>query len=218
MVAGGMTSSVTATPASLFKKAPTSPDDVDLQLSKAEANPELLDAIALDKLGAAEDIQIDEELALRSLRPTYLESMRKSPFLIAASMIAALGGFLFGFDTGVINGVQVLPAFEAEMSINTPDKSANANLLSWIASSLVLAAAFAAPIAGPASDAMGRKWCIVASTVIVTVGAIVQAAATSWGMMIGGRIIVGLAIGLLSTVIVSYRLRFASPPALTCSY
>jgi len=180
---------------------------LDAKLSAVEANPDVLDVIPIDKLGV--DVQIDEDVAHRALRPKYLEAMKHSPFLIATTIIAALGGFLFGYDTGVINGVQVFPDFNDAMSftsLNQQDPSGRqaADLLGWVTSCLVLACAFAAPFAGPVSEKIGRKWCIVSSNLIVTVGAVIQSAALGWEMMIVGRVFVGLGIGILSTVIPMY--------------
>jgi len=181
--------------------------DLDSKLSAVEANPDLLDVIAVDKLGV--DVEIDEEKAHAALRPSYYNAMVHSPFLIITTLIAALGGFLFGYDTGVINGVQVFLDFNDAMGLTAltredPSGSRAADLLGWITSCLVLACAFASPFAGPISDKIGRKWCIVSSNVVVCIGGIIQASALSWGMMIGGRICVGLGIGILSTTIPMY--------------
>jgi len=181
--------------------------DLDTKLSAVEANPDLLDVIPIDKLGV--DVEIDEEKAHDALRPSYYNAMVHSPFLIITTFIAALGGFLFGYDTGIINGVQVFLDFNDAMgltALNQQDPTGNraADLLGWITSCLVLACAFASPFAGPISDKIGRKWCIVSSNVVVCIGGIIQASALSWGMMIGGRVCVGLGIGILSTVIPMY--------------
>jgi len=182
-------------------------NDLDNKLSAVEANPDLLDVIPIDKLGI--DVEIDEDQAHAALRPSYYNAMVHSPFLIATTFIAALGGFLFGYDTGIINGVQVFLDFNDAMGLTAlnqadPSGSRAADLLGWITSCLVLACAFASPFAGPISDKVGRKWCIVSSNVIVCIGGIIQSASVNWGMMIGGRICVGLGIGILSTVIPMY--------------
>jgi len=181
--------------------------DLDNKLSAVEANPDLLDVIPIDKLGT--DVSIDEDKAHEALRPSYYNAMKHSPFLIVTTFIAALGGFLFGYDTGIINGVQVFLDFNDAMGLTAlnqsdPSGSSAADLLGWITSCLVLACAFASPFAGPVSDKIGRKWCIVSSNVIVCIGGIIQAASLNWGMMIAGRICVGLGIGILSTTIPMY--------------
>jgi len=181
--------------------------DLDNKLSAVEANPDLLDVIPIDKLGT--DVEIDEDKAHEALRPSYYNAMKHSPFLIVTTFIAALGGFLFGYDTGIINGVQVFLDFNDAMGLTAlnqsdPSGSSAADLLGWITSCLVLACAFASPFAGPVSDKIGRKWCIVSSNVIVCIGGIIQAASLNWGMMIAGRICVGLGIGILSTTIPMY--------------
>ena len=75
---------------------------------------------------------------------------------------------------------------------------------SQITSSLLLGAFFAAPFAAPLADTYGRKICINSSSLIIVVGAIIQAAARDPFEMIAGRVIVGAAIGLLSACVPMY--------------
>jgi MFS family permease len=71
------------------------------------------------------------------------------PFLFAVAVIAALGGFLFGYDTGVISG--------ALLSI-APDLHASSFDQEAIVGALLLGAVAGAVISGYPADAIGRKW------------------------------------------------------------
>jgi sugar porter (SP) family MFS transporter len=56
----------------------------------------------------------------------------------------------------------------------------------------------------PTNDAFGRKWAIVIASIIFTVGAILEAVAHDFGVLLAGRIILGVALGLLSGTVPAY--------------
>ncbi|SDH43117.1 sugar porter family MFS transporter [Agrococcus jejuensis] len=111
------------------------------------------------------------------------------------AVVACLGGLLFGYDTGVINGA-LLPMTQ-ELGL-TP-------LTQGIAtSSLVFAAAIGALVGGRVSDARGRRTTIVALAVLFFVGSLVVVAAPSLEALVVGRVLLGLAVGGASTVVPVY--------------
>ncbi|QCR20225.1 sugar porter family MFS transporter [Agrococcus sp. SGAir0287] len=111
------------------------------------------------------------------------------------SIVACLGGLLFGYDTGVINGA-LLPMTQ-ELGL-TPFTQGVAT------SSLVFAAAIGALVGGRVSDARGRRATIVALAVLFFVGALVVVAAPSLPVLVLGRVLLGLAVGGASTVVPVY--------------
>jgi sugar porter (SP) family MFS transporter len=114
-------------------------------------------------------------------------------YLIAA--IAATGGLLFGFDTGIIN--VALPTLRPAFAL-TPA------LESWVVSA-VLAGGMVGPfVSGPLTDRLGRKKINLLASLIFVVGSVVVAIAPSVAFLIGGRLLLGLAIGIVASTVPLY--------------
>ena len=105
---------------------------------------------------------------------------------IRAALIAALGGFLMGFDASVIAGV--VGFIELEFSLNKIE-------LGWSVASLALAATIAMLVAGPMSDRYGRKPILRAAAVLFAISALASAFAPSFSALVIARIIGGLGVG-----------------------
>jgi sugar porter (SP) family MFS transporter len=116
-------------------------------------------------------------------------------FVYIAAAIAALGGLLFGYDTGVISG--------AELFL-TNDFTLSTFALEVIVSGVLAGAAVGALLGGRLADLFGRRKLLIATAIIFAVGGIACAAATSPAVLIVGRIIVGLGIGLASATVPVY--------------
>ncbi|MCC9194533.1 sugar porter family MFS transporter [Arthrobacter sp. zg-Y916] len=109
-----------------------------------------------------------------------------------ATWIATLGGFLFGYDTGVINGA--LPYMQDDLGL-TPFTEG------LITSSLLFGAAFGAVGAGQLADRIGRKKLLLILAGVFIVGAAGTAAAPGVGIMVLARVVLGLAVGGASAVV-----------------
>jgi MFS transporter, SP family, sugar:H+ symporter len=107
----------------------------------------------------------------------------------------ALGGLLFGYDTGVISGAIL---FIAEDLNTTPF------LEGLIVASLLLGAAVGAGSAGPLSDRLGRRNLIIIAAVTFSVGAIGAALAPNVGVLVLFRIVLGLAVGAAALIVPLY--------------
>lgn len=126
--------------------------------------------------------------------------MNISYTLVAA--IAALGGLLFGYDTGVISGA--LPFLKTEFGLTS--------LMQGVITSVALAgAAVGAIAAGTLADRFGRKPVILVVAVIFMAGALVSALATVLSVLVIGRAMVGVGIGVASILTPLY-LAETSPP------
>src|SRR4051794_22022500 len=108
------------------------------------------------------------------------------------SIVACLGGLLFGYDTGVANGAE--GPMQAELGLTDLQ-------VGIVISSLVFAAAVGALIGGKISDAIGRRTTIIVLAVMFFVGVLVAVLSPGFAILVAGRIILGLAVGGASTVV-----------------
>lgn len=107
----------------------------------------------------------------------------------------ALGGTLFGYDTGVISGAILF--INQELGL-TPF------LEGLVVSSLLLGAAVGAGSAGPLSDRLGRRNLILIAAVTFSVGAIGAALAPNVAVLILFRVVLGLAVGAAALTVPLY--------------
>jgi SP family galactose:H+ symporter-like MFS transporter len=119
------------------------------------------------------------------------------------AFIAALGGLLFGYDTGVISGA--LPFLKDEFQLDPL-------MLGSLTSSALAGAAIGATVAGGLADRFGRKPVILVVAVIFFAGAIISAIATVLSVLVIGRVLVGIGIGVASMLTPLY-LAETAPPA-----
>lgn len=124
----------------------------------------------------------------------FIEDSAPGLFLNLCVVATAIGGMLFGYDTGVISGVLVVLGDDLDGRLLTPS---NKELIT----ALCAAGAFiGAIIAGITADKYGRKPAIWFASVLFTIGAVVQAASYSLVQMCVGRVLVGLGVGSASMV------------------
>ena len=112
--------------------------------------------------------------------------MNNKTYTIFISFIVALGGFLFGFDAGIISGV---------MSFAGPEFNLNEIQSGWVVSAPSFAAMFAMLFSGRLSDHIGRKKTLIFVALLYAISAILSAVATSYEMLYIARIIGGVAFG-----------------------
>jgi len=107
-------------------------------------------------------------------------------FVILISCVATIGGFLFGFDSGVINGTVdgLQTAFDAD-SFGT----------GFSVSSMLLGCAVGAFFAGRLADTYGRRTLLIVAAIFFIVSAWGSGIATSTTEFVFYRILGGLAVG-----------------------
>ena len=111
-------------------------------------------------------------------------------FVYILTSFAAVGGFLFGYDTGVISGALIILKKRFHLTFFMEE---------LVVSITIAAAIFGALYAGPVSQYFGRKFVLLFSSIVFTIGAIFMGAAEDTGELLTGRAIVGLAIGELNS-------------------
>lgn len=107
----------------------------------------------------------------------------------------ALGGMLFGYDTGVISGAILFVPNDFEL---TPF------LEGAVVAGLLLGAMAGAATAGRLSDRLGRRRVILVAAVIFTVGALGAALAPSVAVLVAARVVLGLAVGAAALIVPLY--------------
>lgn len=112
-------------------------------------------------------------------------------YVIGISLVAALGGFLFGFDMIVVSGT--IKSITAIFQLNH-------FWLGWATSCCVFACIPGAALAGMLADRFGRKKVLLGTAVLFSVSAVGAGWAGAFGEFIFYRILGGLAIGAASGV------------------
>ncbi|HZY96975.1 MAG TPA: sugar porter family MFS transporter [Candidatus Cybelea sp.] len=112
-------------------------------------------------------------------------------YVLLVASVAALGGLLFGYDTGVISGAVLFITKDFALPMRLQAFTISVVLIGCIAGSAV---------AGVVADRIGRRWTLFVAGVIFFVGGIVSALAPNEAMLLAGRLVVGVAIGFSSVV------------------
>ncbi|PRC47227.1 MFS transporter, partial [Mycobacterium sp. ITM-2017-0098] len=108
-------------------------------------------------------------------------------FLTKLTIIATLGGLLFGYDTGVISGA--LLYMKDDLALSSFGEA------TVVSSLLFPGAAFGALLGGRVADRVGRKRTLLICAGLFLVGAIGCALAPNVQIMVAARIILGLGVG-----------------------
>lgn len=109
--------------------------------------------------------------------------------------IAALGGFLFGYGTGVISGAILF--INKEFHLTTMQTS-------FIVSALLIGACISAVLSGRFADYFGRRKLLLIDAFLYLVGIVISCTANSVIGIFVGRLIVGLGVGISSFVVPLY--------------
>jgi SP family myo-inositol transporter-like MFS transporter 13 len=117
------------------------------------------------------------------------------------TFFAVIGGFLFGYDTSVIAGAKLYFDDDFEGITNLQKEV--------IVSMTLLGAAFGSLLGGPVADKFGRKLTILLADVLFLVGCIVMAITPSIPILVVGRFIVGLGVGVAAMVVPIYLAEIA---------
>ncbi len=131
---------------------------------------------------------------------TRARGYSKLVYVVAA--VAATGGLLFGFDTGVISGALLF--LRKTFHLGHVGQEV-------VVSSVLVGCIFGAAMSGRVTDIFGRKKIILLTALIFAGGSIISSIAPSAGILIGGRVVIGVAIGVASYAVPLY-ISEMSPP------
>ena len=128
--------------------------------------------------------------------------MKARHYAYVLSFVAALGGFLFGFDTAIIAaGLRYL---KEQFVLDSVQEG-------WAASSALLGCIAGAAAAGVISDWLGRKRVLMLAAVLFTVSAVGSAIAATLTAFVAARIIGGVAVGAAAALSPLYIGEIAPP-------
>ena len=125
-----------------------------------------------------------------------------SRFVVLAAAIAAIGGMLFGYDTGVISGA---------ILFIRPDFGLDTTQVELVVSAVLVGATIGAIGSARLTDALGRRTVLMAAAACFGAGAIAGSLAPSAGVLVIARLVLGLAIGVSSYAVPLYIAELAPP-------
>ena len=153
-------------------------DDVPDQKAQSQIDEAVMDA---------ELQQLEDQLHL--LPKSRFEFSLASPatFTYILVAFASMGGMLSGLDQSLISGANLYLPDALHLS------SSQASLVN---AGMPLGAVAGALILSPSNEYLGRRMSIIASCILYTVGAALEAGAISFGMIFAGRFVLGMGVGL----------------------
>ncbi|KAJ7588192.1 general substrate transporter [Mycena floridula] len=117
---------------------------------------------------------------------------------VYCSLFTALGGLLWGLDTGCIGPITVMPQFESQFGKLSP------TVHGLLVSSILITAAVVSIISGPLSDRISRTYTIAIGGVVYAVGAAIACSAGTLTQLFVGRCVTGIGEGLFISSITVY--------------
>ncbi|MCA0753784.1 sugar porter family MFS transporter [Paenibacillus sp. N4] len=121
-------------------------------------------------------------------------------FVTLISIISALGGLLFGFDTAVVSGAVGFMEQHFELSKLQ---------VGWAVSSLIIGCIVGAAVSGILSDRFGRKKVLIAAAVLFVISSVGTALPETFTWFVIARIVGGIGIGITSTLCPLYNAEIA---------
>ncbi|HEY1653927.1 MAG TPA: sugar porter family MFS transporter [Candidatus Tumulicola sp.] len=113
------------------------------------------------------------------------------PYVLLVASVAALGGLLFGYDTGVISGAILFIG---------KDFSLSTHLQEFTISVVLIGCILGAAVTGTVADRIGRRLTLLTAGIVFLAGALVSALAPDETVLLIGRFVVGIGVGFSSVV------------------
>ncbi|KAL2015972.1 hypothetical protein VTK56DRAFT_4485 [Thermocarpiscus australiensis] len=134
-----------------------------------------------------------------------IHGLTGKPLLYFTSIFVSLGVFLFGYDQGVMSGIITGPYF-----IDYFHQPSHVQIATMVAI-LEIGALISSLTVGRIGDIIGRRKTIFYGSCIFFVGGALQTFARNMTMMMVGRVLAGLGVGMLSTIVPVYQSEISPP-------
>jgi SP family myo-inositol transporter-like MFS transporter 13 len=122
------------------------------------------------------------------------EPLPLSTYVVMLTCLGAISGFLFGCDTGMISGALLLIREEFGLSDAQEEVVVSGTVAGGIVGALVASKL----------DGVGRKPVIIASALVFVAGSLVMCLSRSYELLVCGRVLLGVAVGLSSATVPVY--------------
>lgn len=137
--------------------------------------------------------------------PSRMHGLHGKKLIYFLSIFVSLGVFLFGYDQGVMSGL--ITGMYFKDYFNQPSSAEIGTMVAI----LEIGALISSLVTGRIGDIIGRKKTILYGSLIFIVGGACQTFATGMPMMMLGRIIAGLGVGALTTIVPVYQSEISPP-------
>ncbi len=129
-----------------------------------------------------------------------MQEAKANPIIIIA-ICAALSGLLFGYDAGIISGALLF--INKTFIISDTEQG-------WLVAMVPLGALLSAILSGKISDLFGRKKTLLLTAIFFIAGSIICGTATNINTLVAGRLLLGIAIGIGSSISPVYTSELAN--------
>jgi len=127
---------------------------------------------------------------------------RFTKYTLFSSIIAAIGGFLFGYNTAVISGALLFMTKDFYLTTLSQE---------LIVSIILVGALIGACLGGLLTDKIGRKFTLFITTILFFIGTIIVMKTSGIAGIFIGRLILGLGIGIASITVPLYIAEISDP-------
>ncbi|KAJ6072518.1 hypothetical protein N7467_010603 [Penicillium canescens] len=141
----------------------------------------------------------------RSGQNAQIHGLVGKPLLYFTSVFVSLGVFLFGYDQGVMSGI--ITGWYFKDYFDQPSRAT----IGTVVAVLEVGAFISSLLVGRVGDMIGRRRTILYGSIVFFVGGAFQTFATGIPMMMVGRVIAGLGVGALSTIVPVYQSEISPP-------
>jgi sugar porter (SP) family MFS transporter len=131
-----------------------------------------------------------------------MKQQKFTNFSLFVSIVAAIGGLLFGYNTSVISGALLF--LKGSFNLSTFNQE-------MLVSIILIGALFGACFGGMIADKLGRKFTLLLTSVLFIFGTFIAMSADSLRVLFMGRIIIGFAIGIVSVATPLYIAEMSDP-------
>lgn len=181
-------------------------DDYDEKASRIRKTGFAIEDIPIPTPGPRRIRKFEHKLAaMMNGGERQMHGLTGRSLIYFTSVFVSLGVFLFGYDQGVMSGIITGPYFKTYFNDPSPTE------IGTMVSILEIGALVSSLVVGRVGDIIGRRKTILYGSMIFFVGGLLQTIANGMPMMMAGRLVAGVGVGMLSTIVPVYQSEISPP-------